>query len=459
MAFPPGFNPAVPSRQWLYDMANQVQPNPAPPAGPPAPAPPVVPAPQVVGPPGIVIDTIPFTDWSHFIQVPNVPIARVETPEDVAAICNWAAANGYTVRAVGESHNWSPLLLVNAQAAGKVMLVDTKNLNTTSFAVVNDIPLATFGTGINLETATQYLQLISTGPGAANGYSLPHMPAPGNLSLGGMLAIGAHGTCVPSGTGEPDLMGSLSNLIVAFDAVVTDPAGPTPDTYTVRHFSRSETDAAAFLVHLGRAFLTAVTLRVVPNYYVQLEPLFPAVTDLFASPATVPLPSQAFSTLLDTYGRVEVLWFPFTDQGFVQCTKVQPTAIQPQVAGPYNYPWMNDISPTDSDLIAIAIQAFPHITPFFGAGELAFATTALAGHVPQRHCPRHRALPARHDAPCDVVGVGPATAARRRATSRERVLRSAQFKDGGSSSRRTNIPSTQRWRFAATPSIARATWV
>ena len=366
----------APSRDWLYALGEKAV------GATSSPSPVVVQAAPLSGRPGIEVDTIQFSDWSHFIEVPSVPIARVSTPDDVVGVCNWAAQNGYTVRAVGESHNWSPILLASQQTAAKVMLVDTTKLNSCHFAVVDGVPLATFGTGISLESATAYLETRHNhGTGAAPGYSLPHMPAPGNLTLGGMLAIGAHGTCVPSGTDEPDLMGSLSNLIMGFDAVVTDPDHPTPTTYAIRHFDRADTDAAAFLVHLGRAFITAVTLRVVPNYYLQMRCLFPDVAELFASPSGGELPAQAYSNLVDAYGRDEVLWFPFTDRGFVQCAELQSSKIEPQVPGPYNYSWMNDVTPLKSDLIAAALHADPKITPGFGETELACAQVTLTDKV------------------------------------------------------------------------------
>jgi hypothetical protein len=332
----------------------------------------------------IPVDTITFTDWSGYVQVPEVQIARISSADEVAAVCNWAAENGYTIRAVGRSHNWSPILMdPKTPPNSKVMLVDTTKLNACSFAIVNGVPLATFGTGITMDDATAYLEknLDNGKASPAPGYSFPHMPAPGNLSLGGILAIGAHGTLVPSGTEQPDVMGCLSNFIVAFDAVVTDPNGPTPQTYTVRHFERTEADASAFLVHLGRALVTSVTLRVIPNYYLQLTCLFPNVADLFSLPSQTGQPSApTFSDLLDDYGRVEVLWFPYNHLAFVQCNKRQSSAIDPQVQRPYNYPWMN-ISAWENELIKAALFEWPTLTPAFGITELAIALANLGGAV------------------------------------------------------------------------------
>jgi hypothetical protein len=373
--------PADPTkaRDWLYARGEKLI------GSMPPPEPVVQPATPPAGfPPSTPLDTITFSDWSQYVNVQGVSVARVSSAADVAAVCNWAVTSGYKVRALGKSHNWSPILMAPGTPANpQVMLVDTTKLDECSFAVVNGVPLATFGTGITIAAATAYLETLNNnGTGAAPGYALPHMTAPGHLTLGGILAIGGHGTLLPSGTNEPDLMGCLSNLIVGFDAVVTDPAGPTPNTYTVRHFERTETDAAAFLVHLGRAVVTAVTLRVVPNYYLQLTCHFPNAADLFAPPPSSGPPTPGtLAALLDTHGRVEVLWFPYTLQTFVQCNRLQTTKIQPQVSGPWNYPWMNDISLWENALIKAALFAEPWATPIFTFGEFALADLNLAGKV------------------------------------------------------------------------------
>ena len=75
---------------------------------------------------------------------------------------------------------------------------------------------ATFGAGTTLEAATAFLEAQENqGASRAPGYSFLNMPAPGDLSIGGTLAIGGHATSVPiKGVVEPDLLGCLSNLIL-----------------------------------------------------------------------------------------------------------------------------------------------------------------------------------------------------------------------------------------------------
>ena len=90
-------------------------------------------------------------------------------------------------------------------------------------------------------------------------------------------------------------------------------------------------------------------MAVVPNYYLQVTNLYPALDVLFQPPSGDSDP-QSFSRLVQTYGRVEVIWFPFsdsfpfTDVAWVKVWARQGREIQPQVPGPYNYPWTNDMS-------------------------------------------------------------------------------------------------------------------
>ena len=77
----------------------------------------------------------------------------------------------------------------------------------------------------------------------------------------------------------------MSNQILEFTAVVTDPNSATPGQYSLRTFTRGESDAKAFLTHLGRALLVEATLQVIPNYNLRCQSFtnFPYST-VFAKP-------------------------------------------------------------------------------------------------------------------------------------------------------------------------------
>jgi len=314
-----------------------------------------------------------FENWSLEIDIFGVPTAKVNNADDVVCIANWAKDNGYTIRPVGQSHNWSPLVLPNGtDPCSKVLLVDTQKLKTMVFNSGPN-PSATFGTGVTIEECTAFLeQQNNNGASQAPGYSFLNFTAPGKLSLGGVLAIGGHGTGIPV-NGEPNLDGCLSNLIVSFKAVVTDPAGD-PQKYVIKQFSRSDADASAFLVHLGRAFIVEVTLAVVPNFYLQVQNLYPHVDILF-QPATAPSNPQSLAGLLKTYGRLEAIWFAYTTTPWVKTWQYQSQEIQPQVPGPYNYPWANKVPKWLSNLICDGLRALPSSALVFGPGELIAAVT------------------------------------------------------------------------------------
>lgn len=319
---------------------------------------------------------VTYEDWSEATKVGSVPLVTATDADHVVTLCNWAAANGFQVRALGHSHNWSPFVVPGGTGDGpRVLLVDTSRLNGCGTEVVDGMMHATFGTGVTLEAATAFLEGPERpGPNdPAPGFTFLNMPTPGGLTLGGILAVGGHGTSVPGGprtVPEPDLMGCLSNMVVAFTAVTTDPDDPTGRTYALRRFHRSDPDASAFLVHLGRAFLTDVTLAAVPNYYLRLTSLFPTVDDLLAAPGK-PRKGPDLATLLDAHGRVEVIWFPYQPLAWVQCNTRTAKLGGTPVAGPYNYPWMNWIPREVSDLVREYLLADP-------AGRLEIAMTVEA---------------------------------------------------------------------------------
>ena len=60
-------------------------------------------------PAGIPVLQETFENWSQMITVPNVWTCVPATEADVVSVCNWAAGAGYTVRARGIMHTWSPL--------------------------------------------------------------------------------------------------------------------------------------------------------------------------------------------------------------------------------------------------------------------------------------------------------------------------------------------------------------
>ncbi len=126
-----------------------------------------------------------------------------------------------------------------------------------------------------------------TGALAARGYGLTAIPAPGDITVAGALAINAHGSAIPA-TGETRLpgqtYGSLSNLILKLTAVVWS---GTQNGYVLKTFQRDDPDIRAFPAHLGRAVVTEVTLQAGPSQNLRCQSWVNiSAADLFAPPAS-----------------------------------------------------------------------------------------------------------------------------------------------------------------------------
>jgi hypothetical protein len=334
-----------------------------------------------------------FQNWDLDTTLSSVWIAYPKNETDVVTIANWAATLGYKVRPKGKSHNWSPLAVGKDEDPNQdqLLFVDTTNLQTKSFAILDGMPAATFGAGVTIDDITDFLQKKAgnNGTGPAPGYSFINMTGPGDLTIGGALAIGGHGTSIrPDGIGvgtDWDLGGCLSNLVLSFNAIVTDPNGTSPDEYEVKTFNRSGAlaeDAAAFLVHLGRAFITEVTLRVVPNYYLQVTNWWPEAANLFIAPPALdsnPMPADSLQRYVCQYGRVEVIWFPMADKQkpWVKTWEQKDKRIIVQVPGPYNYVFADTLGPVINQIIRNRLKNDPTRTINFQNTCFQTASTAL----------------------------------------------------------------------------------
>lgn len=288
------------------------------------------------------------------------------TPEDVLAVVNWTHRNDYRARPRGMMHSWAPLTIGSdsSSASGVVLLDTTRHLTR----VVIDAPARTVTaqTGVLLESLLEQLQ--------AAGLGLTSSPAPGDVTLGGVLALGCHGTAVPAAheLHTPSRSyGSLSNLVRSITAVVWD---AELGQYVLRTFSRSDPECAAFLVHLGRAFVTEVTLQVEANERLRCQ----SVLEVAASELFGPMEStgRTFASYLDLAGRVESIWFPFTAAPWLKVWSVCPEkpAGSREIDTPYNYPFSDDVPQQLVDVMSRIVNGFPQLARTFGA--LAFKLTA-----------------------------------------------------------------------------------
>ena len=349
---------------------------------------------QQVGPPsggtlpdfpaGVPLGQYAFTNWADDLTVQNVWTCAPRTPRDVVDVCNWAAAHNVQVRARGVMHGWSPLTVTPGMSTESVLLVDlTKSLWQTTFipAASGQPPSVRVGTGVLMIDLLRFLEAQHGGGGSAPGYSFPHTPAPGNLTVGGVLAINGHGTAVPTPPADdlPSSYGSMSNQILELTAVVTDPDSSTPDRYALKTFTRGGSDDQAFLTHLGRALVVEAVLQVVPNYAMRCQSITSLTAATLFQPgnASGPPPADSFAEYVERFGRVEIIWFPFTDNPWLHVWQVAPE--QPggsrQTSGPYNYPFADYLNDTLQKILRDGFKSggLGPLTP--DLGQAMFTTT------------------------------------------------------------------------------------
>ena len=319
-------------------------------------------------PPAIDLYRQEYRNWSGELRVDDVWTCAPRTPADVVALANWAHTHSYRLRAQGFRHGWAPLTITaDAGCASQVVLVDTTaHLTAMSIVAPGRVRVQA---GAEMETLLGFLE--------REGYGLLATPAPGDLSVGGVVAIDGHGTAVPA-TGESrtpgTTYGSLSNLVTSLDAVVWDPAA---GTYVLRTFHRADPDGAAFLASLGRAFVTEVTLQVGRNSNLRcVSRVDVSAEELFAAPGSA---GQTFDSFVDGAGRAEAIWFAFTAAPWLKVWSVSPTrpATSRPVTGPYNYPFSDNAPPPVAALAGRILAGAAQLAPAFGQAQYAATAAGL----------------------------------------------------------------------------------
>jgi FAD/FMN-containing dehydrogenase len=309
-----------------------------------------------------------FENWAQDIAIDDLWTCAPRTASEVAEVASWAYRHRYTLRPRGAMHNWSPLAVAAAtRPSARIVMVDTTKslkrmrIETGSAAAVR------VETGATMEEMLTFVERF--------GYGLTAVPAPGDITVGGALAIGAHGTAIPADGEQPlpgHTYGTVSNLVVALEAIVWDVRS---SRYVVRRFERADPRCAALLVHLGRAFITAVTLRVGPNQNLRCV----SSVDIPASELFGARGPRTFDGFLHDSGRAEAIWFPFTSDPWLKVWTISP--FQPagsrRVDQPYNYPFTDELSPESAAAIRAGVLANPASTPGLGQAEQAEVAAGL----------------------------------------------------------------------------------
>ncbi|PUB24521.1 FAD binding domain-containing protein [Promicromonospora sp. AC04] len=329
-------------------------------------------------PAGLLPYLSPYINWAGEITHAGLWACAPRTGQDLADLANWAWANGWRLRARGKSHNWSPLTITSdTEHDAQVLLLDTtKHLTHMELTTPPDgAPGAVRAqTGVTLETLLAFL--------ADNGLGVTNTPAPGELTLGGTLAIDAHGTSVPA-DGEParpgHTYGSLSNLVLSLTAVVWD---PDQDAYVVRTFRRgTDEECEALAAHLGRGLVVEAEIQVGEEIPLRCQSRVDLTADeLFAAPGSaLAARGNTFADFMAESGRVETIWFAFTDRPWLKVWSLSPERplTSRQVYAPYNYPF-SDVIPTPvSRLVGLLVGGSWHLAPVLGAAQYTVAATGL----------------------------------------------------------------------------------
>jgi len=310
-----------------------------------------------------------YRNWVGEITADGLWACAPADPDQVVDVVNWAWRHGWRVRARGSAHGWSPLTITAGTASdAPVLLVDTAP-HLTGLSPVSATAVRA-GTGVTLEALLTFLE--------EHGLGVTATPAPGGLTLGGALAIDAHGTAVPA-QGEQRLpghtYGSLSNLVLSLTAVVWD---EDSGAYVLRTYDRDEADCAALLTHLGRSLVTEVVLRAGANASLRCVSRtdIPAA-ELFAAPGTE---GRTLASHLDRSGRVEAIWFAFTECPWLKVWSVSPTRplTSRHVSSPYNYPFSDSVPTVVADLVGrMTSDAAWYLAPVLGNAQYDVAALGL----------------------------------------------------------------------------------
>lgn len=311
-------------------------------------------------PSGIPLFQQTFENWAREVRVDDLWTCTPANANDVVRVVNWAATRGYRVRARGSMHGWSPLAVSPATPHGdRVVLVDTTALNRIELGSRYGVPTVTVGAGALLQDVLAEME--------KHGRGFVATPAPGDITMGGALAIDAHGSAIPA-VGERRVagqtFGSLSNLVTSLTVVAWD---DRTDSYQLRAVDRADPLAKSLLVHLARAFVVEATMQTAPNVRLRcLSRTDISYEEMFAAPGSK---GETFASFVEQAGRVEAIWYAFTDKPWLKVWSIAPTkpSSAREVTSPYNYPFSDNIPVEMSDLSARMMRGHGSATPEFGA--------------------------------------------------------------------------------------------
>ncbi len=321
-------------------------------------------------PPHVELFQQTFENWAKAIRVDDLWTAAPRTAQECADLANWAASNGWQLRPRGAMHNWSPIhITADTTCDSKILMVSTTDYLTDMSMLPGNPATVRVEAGAFMEDLLGYLE--------TRGYGMCNVPAPGDVTVGGALAVDAHGTAIPAAGEQRQAghsYGTLSNLLLSITAVVWDRRA---NQYVLRRFERDQRNAGVLATSLGRSFITEVEFQVGHNQNLRCQSFTDIpYTELMAAPGCG---GRSFASFLEQSGRAEIIWFPFTDKPWLKVWSVAPTKplASRQVSEPYNYPF-SDNMPDDIEALARSLsQGNKASTPVFGQNMYAVTTAGL----------------------------------------------------------------------------------
>ncbi|QIO06604.1 cholesterol oxidase substrate-binding domain-containing protein [Acinetobacter shaoyimingii] len=310
-----------------------------------------------------------YENWSGESRYEDAWTVVPTSQQQIIQTVNWAAKNGYKVRAKGMSHNWSPLMLDDQDKDLKVVLIDmASHINQVS---IDPNGIVTAEAGIQMQDLVKKME--------EHGRGFTSYPAPGDLTLGGVLAIDGHGTSIPAKNEEKEYAqtyGSVSNLVVSLTALVFD---ENTGQYAPKKFYRNDPEISAFLVNLGKALILSVELQTSKNHYLRCQSITSIhYKELFSQDKNA---GRTFNHFLDEAGRIEAIWFPFTNYPWVKVWSVkEKRPLTAKIVNePFNYKFAENLPKQMLDMIKQIATGSVYITPAFGKLQLSISTLGLNG--------------------------------------------------------------------------------
>lgn len=320
-------------------------------------------------PAGIDLYRQAYENWARSVVVDDAWTCAPASGSEVARLANWARRRGYRLRPKGAAHGWSPFTFPKDPGCDdRIVLLDTSRLDRLELDHANPTRVRV-GSGVSMESLLTFAE--------GHGLGLASVPAIGAPTVGGVLAIGAHGAAFPA-VGEArqrgSTYGSVANLVVSLRVVIWS---RRRGRYVVRTIDRKDPRIKAMLVGLGRVFVVDARLQLAPNQNLRCRSYtdIPA-TELFSPPGSG---GRTFASFLDETGRAESIWFPFTENPWHKTWAVSPEkpAASRAVTGPYNYPFSDNLPTALSDLLDLMLDGNPEATPLFGQGQYQAVSAGL----------------------------------------------------------------------------------